>query len=260
MLAILDAIFTRWVSIRVYGLGAVALGLVGLVWGDYAVVWQPAPDAVPGQNFLGYAAAVPFLLAGLLSQWRRAANLGALALSILFGLAAVFIDGPRVIAHPSVFVDWYGVAETLALAAGGAIAYANCARLETATAGRLAKICRRLFGMCLIMFSLAHLVYLDYTAKMVPAWLPPGQVFWAGATAAGHLAAGAALIFGIYARTAAVLLTAMFVVFGLLVHVPTILSDPHRHFYWVENAVNFALIGSAWVVAASIPAATPSRR
>jgi hypothetical protein len=31
-------------------------------------------------------------------------------------------------------------------------------------------------------------------------------------------------------------------------------TDPHNHFAWGENAANFALIGSAWIIAASIPA------
>ena len=48
------------------------------------------------------------------------------------------------------------------------------------------------------------------------------------------------------------LLTAMFVVFGILVHAPTIFSDPHTHMNWAENVLNFALIASAWVMAASI--------
>jgi hypothetical protein len=49
------------------------------------------------------------------------------------------------------------------------------------------------------------------------------------------------------------LLTAMFVAFGILVHAPTIFIDPHTHINWAENAINFALIGSAWVIAASVP-------
>jgi hypothetical protein len=42
-------------------------------------------------------------------------------------------------------------------------------------------------------------------------------------------------------------------VFAILVHAPTVIGAPHNHFAWGENAVNFALIGSAWVIAASIP-------
>jgi uncharacterized membrane protein YphA (DoxX/SURF4 family) len=202
---------------------------------------------------LAYAVAVAPLLAGLAIQWERAAGPGAWVLTALYSLGVILLDVPRVIAHPSVFVTWYGVAEPLALVAGGLVAYAYCAQLEPATAGRLSKIGRLIFGVCLIVFGLAHVFYLAYTAKLVPAWLPPGQTFWAYATAAGHFAAGIAILSDIYARTAARLLTAMFVVFGILVHAPTIFIAPHTHINWAENAINFALIGSAWVIAASVP-------
>jgi hypothetical protein len=43
------------------------------------------------------------------------------------------------------------------------------------------------------------------------------------------------------------------------VHAPTILTDPHTHFNWVENEINFALIASAWVIAASIPVVGKSK-
>jgi uncharacterized membrane protein YphA (DoxX/SURF4 family) len=245
-------IFQRSVSTRIYGLAAVALALVGLVWGDFAVVWDPAPDDPPAQTILAYAVAAPFLLAGLAMQWQRVAALGALVLTLLFSLGVIVLDVPRVIAHPAVFVSWYGVAEPLALAAGGLVAYGFCARLEAAKAERLAAIGRLVFGVCLIVFGLAHIFYLAYTAGLVPAWLPPGQTFCAVATAAGHFAAGVAILTGIYARVAGMLLTTMFVIFGLLVHAPTIFIAPHTHFNWAENAINFALIGSAWVIAASV--------
>jgi uncharacterized membrane protein YphA (DoxX/SURF4 family) len=251
---ILDRLFARSVSVRIYGLGAVVLGLLGLVWGDFAGVWQPEPNSVPGQAALGYAVAVPPLLAGLAMQWQRSAAPAALALAVLYCVAVILLDVPRGIAHPSEFVAWYGVAEHLALLVGGLVVYAYCARLEPATAERLSRIGRLIFGICLIYFGLAHHFYLAYTAKMVPAWLPPGQIFWAYATAAGHIAAGIAILSGIAARPAAMLLTAMFIVFAILVHAPSIIIDPHTHFNWVENATNFALIGSAWVIAASIPA------
>ena len=252
MASILDVIFARPVSVRVYGLGAVALGLTGLFWGDFAVVWQP-DSSVPGRGAVGYAVAVAPLLAGLAMQWKRAVQQGALALIVLYALAEILLDVPRGIAHPSVFVYWYGVFEHLALAAAGVVIYAQRARPEAAAAERPSRIARIVFGVCLIYFGLAHHLYLANTASMVPAWLPPGQVFWSYATGAAHIAAGVAIISGIYARAASMLLTAMFVVFAILVHAPLVITEPHTHMHWAENAVNLALIGSAWVIAASLP-------
>jgi hypothetical protein len=124
------------------------------------------------------------LVAGLAMQWERTALFGALALFVPYSLAIIFFDVPRGLAHPSEFGAWYGVLENLALAAGALIICTFYARLEAATAERLSKIARVAFGICLIYFGLAHHFYLANTVSMVPAWLPPGQTFWAYATGA----------------------------------------------------------------------------
>lgn len=248
----LDRIFAPRAALRIYGLAAVAFGLVGLVWGDFAAVWQPVPKTVPGRTALAYAVAAVLFFAGLGIQWRRSAAASAMTLTILYSLGVILLHVPSAIAHPSVFVMWSGTAEQLALVAGGMVAYAFCAERAAPTADRLVRIGRLLFGVCLIVFGLAHLFYLKPTADFVPAWLPPGQMFWAYATAAGHFAAGTAILSGIAARIAAILLTAMFVCFAILVHAPTLFNDPHTHFNWAANAMNFALIASAWVITASI--------
>jgi uncharacterized membrane protein YphA (DoxX/SURF4 family) len=90
------------------------------------------------------------------------------------------------------------------------------------------------------------------TAPLVPKWLPPTQEFWACATGIGHIAAGIAILTGGQARLAAILLTAMYASFTLLVHGPMLLADPSSHAIWSENAENLALIGTAWVVADSL--------
>ncbi|HEY6620953.1 MAG TPA: DoxX family protein [Steroidobacteraceae bacterium] len=252
MASIWDRIFARRVSVCIYGLGAIALGLTGLVWGDFAVVWLPG-KGYAGPTPLGYAVAVIPLLAGLAMQWQRAAFYSAVALFVPYCFATIFFDVPRGFANPAEFGAWYGVFENSALAAAAFIICTFYARLDAATAERLSRIARVIFGICLIYFGLAHHIYLANTVSYIPAWLPPGQTFWAYATGAGHVLAGIALISGVYARLAAMLLTAMFIIFTVLVHAHRVLVTlPHNHFAWGENAVNIALIGAAWVVAASI--------
>jgi uncharacterized membrane protein YphA (DoxX/SURF4 family) len=255
VVSLLDRIFARRVSVRIYGLGAVVLGLTGLVWGDFAVVWQPLSNGVPVKSTLGYVVAILPVVAGLAMQWPRTTYVGALALLVPYCLAIIFLDVPRGFASPSVYVAWYGAFENIALAVGALIICTYYARLEPATVDRARKIACVIFGVCLIYFGLAHHFYLANTVSMVPAWLPPGQTFWAYVTAAGHIAAGIAILSGICLRPAAMLLAAMFIVFAILVHAPRIIMDSHTHMSWAENAVNFALIGPAWVIAALGPAA-----
>ena len=153
------------------------------------------------------------------------------------------------------YVAWYGAFENIC-ARGRRIDHLHVQRrLNRQLSTVIRKIACVIFGACLIYFGLAHHFYLANTVSMVPAWLPPGQTFWAYVTAAGHIAAGIAILSGICLRPAAMLLAAMFIVFAILVHAPRIIMDSHTHMSWAENAVNFALIGPAWVIAALGPAA-----
>jgi len=238
-------------GVRVYGLGALALGLVGLAWGDFALVWQPVPQGLPGRTALAYAVAAALALAGAALNLKRTAAAGAAVLAALYGLGVILLHAPLVAAHPLTFGTWQGVAEQLALVAGGAVAWASVASLGAAPAGRVRRIGQLTFGACLVVFGLAHFFYLKFTASMVPHWLPPGQAFWAYATGAAHIAAGLAILSGVQARLAAILLTVMFAVFGALVHAPLLLADHTSHLNWAGNAINLALTGAAWVIADS---------
>jgi len=92
---------------------------------------------------------------------------------------------------------------------------------------------------------------MNLTAPLVPKWLPPSQDFWAYATGVAHIAAGLAILSGVRARLAAILLTVMFASFTFLVHLPMLVAKPDSYWIWSENLLNIALIGAAWVMADS---------
>ena len=233
---------------RIYGAAAIALGLVGLVWGDFAAVWQPVPKETPFYAFLAYAAALLLCGAGLALQWRRTAAAGALILAALYFIFAL-LWSRRIVSHPEIFAVWSGTAEQVALTVGGLAVYACQRPSDERLAVRIFWMCRLIFGLCLVAFGTAHFLYVTETAAMVPAWLPHGPRIWALVTGAAHLLAGLALLSGIRALLAARLLTLMFVGFGLFVWLPQPFSTPHEHMAWAGNAINFALIGAAWAVA-----------
>ena len=181
----------------------------------------------------------------------RTARAGAAVLAALFAVWAVALAGPPLIAHPLVMVSWQNLAELAALAAGGVAAHALSPGGEAARSASIARAGRLAFGLCLPVFGASHFVYAQLTAGLVPAWLPPGRLFWTYATGLAQIAAGLALLSGVQARLAAALLTVMYALFALLVHAPLILAAPAVPDNWLEFSETLALAGAAWTMADS---------
>jgi uncharacterized membrane protein YphA (DoxX/SURF4 family) len=237
---------------RLYGLGVMAFGILCLAWGDF-ILGQPVPKGFPDRTALAYAAAAFMLVAGAAVEWRRTVAWGAAALTAYYAfIVVILMNGRVVLAHYAEFGTYSGAAEELAITAGGLIVYAATAKIDAALAARLTRVGQLAFGVCALLFGGAHFFYMNLTVPLVPKWLPPTQEFWAYATGIGHIAAGIAILTGVQARLAAILLTAMFASFTLLVHGPMLLADPSSHMIWTENALNLALTGAAWVVADSL--------
>ena len=74
-------------------------------------------------------------------------------------------------------------------------------------------------------------------------------MFWAVTTTVLFALAAVGLLTNRMALLATRLLTMMLVIFGLLVWVPLLLSDPHSHTSWSETALTFAIAGAAWILA-----------
>ena len=237
---------------RVYGLGVMSLAAVCLALGDF-LPGQPVPKSAPARAVLASAAGAFMFIAGAAIEWRRTAAWGAAALTAYYALVViVLMNGRVVLRHYAEFIAYSNTAEQLSIAAGALIVYAASARIEASLSARLVRLGQLAFGVCALLFGGAHFFYMNLTAPLVPKWLPPAQVFWGYATGVAFVAAGVAMLTGVQARLAAILLTAMLASFQLLVHGPMLVADPSGHTIWVENATNLAVMGAAWVVADSL--------
>ena len=247
----------RGFGLRVYGVGVAALGLACLAFGDFDP-GQAVPRDFPARTSLAYCAGAFMVVAALAIEWRRTRAWGAAALTIYYSVFVLLLmQGRLLLTGYGVYGTYEEIAMQLAIAASALIVYAGSSQIDRAIATRVTRIGRMAFGICSLIWGGAHFVYMNMTAPLVPKWLPPGQVFWGYFTGVCFIVAGLAILTGIQAKLAAILLTVMVASFGLLANGPMLVADPSRHFNWTESALNLALTGVVWVVADSLVERAP---
>lgn len=227
-----------------FATGMISLGVVVLVFGDFAQVWRSAPSWLPGRQALAYASAVLMVVCGAGLLWKRTEALSSRVLLYYWALIVLLTQLPVVIKHPLIEVAWQGIAHlTVLLTAAWMLV------TEDARAVRVAQL---LFGLALIPIGLAHFVYLELTVPLVPGWLPY-HTFWAYFTGAAQLAAAAGVLFGVYARLAAALDAVLMAAFTFLVWPQLLVASPAKPGLWSEFIISWAMTAAAWVVAVKMP-------
>lgn len=186
---------------------------------------------------------------------------GVLTLGIYYFVSAA-ISVPLIASQPLGIGAWYGFCEPATALAATWILYAVLRRdspePHTPIVGeRAVQAAKVLFALTCVFYGLSHFVYADYTASLVPAWLP-GRLPLAYLTGIGHAAAGLAIIVGILPGLAATLEAIMMSLFGLMVWVPTFFMQPRPTWamppekQWTELVATVSLAASAWIIAISM--------
>ena len=243
-------------ALTLFAIGMIGLGILALIYGDFAMVWQPVAPWIPGRTALAYASGVLMLLGGIGLLFNATV---AWSIRVLFPYLIIWalLKVPALFVAPGVEAVWLGLGELTVLLSGGWVLFARLSALPEdspfafATGERGVRIAQILFAVSLIPIGLSHIVYVKATADLVPAWLP-FRTGWAYLTGAGHIAAGLGVLFSVLPRVAACAEAGMLSVFTLLVWIPAILSAPRTRLPWTAFFISWAIASAAWAVAQNV--------
>ncbi len=229
-------------ALALAAIGLFGLGILGLVYGDFASVWQPVAAWIPGRAALAYivAALESATAVGLLfsstSRWALRVLFPGVILWQLLRVPEVVLGGR----HVGAYLGW---GETALLLAGGWTLFARLADLSPDSrfaflqSEKSLRLARMYLGLCIIPIGLSHIVYIDPTIRLIPTWLP-NRAFFAWLTGLGQIASGLGLLFNVLPRIAAWAETAQLWTYTLLIWVPCVLFGPNPNLQAVFGAGN----------------------
>jgi uncharacterized membrane protein len=236
-------------GVRWFAIATAGLAIVGLSFHGFAPLWQPLPAWLPWHDIWVDACGLLLLAASVGLCFRRTLAASVLVIAVYCATWAV-TRAVAVVHTPLSFGAWYGVFEALA-------PFVAALMLGARLGQQALRVAQVLFGVTCVVFGAAHFVYADFTASMVPGWLP-GHLGLAYFTGLGHMAAGVGIATGILPRLAARLEALMMSLFGLLVWVPTLFArsppqwaTPPQN-QWSELVLTLLLAVSALIVATSL--------
>src|SRR4051812_23336405 len=105
-------------ALTLFAVGMIGLGVLALVYGDFALVWQPVAPWVPGRTALAYASGVLMLLGGI-GLLARATVAWSIRILFPYLIVWLLLKVPALCVAPQIEAVWLGFGELAVLLAGG---------------------------------------------------------------------------------------------------------------------------------------------
>ena len=236
-------------------IASASVAVLTVYGGESALLGQSLPHWLPWRDGWVYGCALAVLAASVGLCFKRTALVGVSIIAAYYLLWALTCV-PAVMKAPLSVLAWYGLCEAVTSLVGPWILYILLKRQASGLTGTdmlQVRIAQVLFGLTCIFYGWSHFAFAQYTASMVPGWLP-GRLAWAYLTGLGHIAAGIGMTVWVLPHLAAFLEAVMMSLFGLLVWVPSFFMQPRPAWagspqgQWSELILTLVLATSAWIV------------
>ena len=233
----------------------IALGITGLVNGDFALVWQNVPAHLPGRTMLACVCAMIELAAGVGLLFERTLTAACRILFPYLLLWVVLLEIPDVVRSPLDAGAWGGIGEIgTMLAAAWCLFAIHAGAWETQHIGPVAQSSGIRGARWLLVFTLPMLgaeVIVDAVKAgdhVMQPWLQvlPHPMAWAVLSGAGSIAASLGILFGVWPRLAATLEAAMVAVIGCIYWGPDLYTGRTATTAFI---ITFLVAAGVWVVA-----------
>jgi hypothetical protein len=186
--------------------------------------------------------------------------------AVLLGLVLFLYDAivyaPGIVVHVRDPRNWTAGTKILAMSGAALVIAARPGAQQrrlmwSGVSERLLTAGLLLFAASVFVWSVQHFMYAQFTAGLVPAWLP-WRVFWVVLVGVAFLAASLGFAFRVHTRLAGVLLSVVFLFITLLVQLPRVFGDPRSGQEWTSLLVAAGMCGAALSVAEALPQRPPS--
>jgi uncharacterized membrane protein len=199
-----------------------AFGIEQFLFGDFVAGRAPAwPAEVPGRLVWACASGALLVATGTALVLRKKVREAAFVTAGMVFVWAVVRNVPLALADKGYGGAWTNLGKGLVLT-GGVLAVAALVEANAVFtwAGRVT------LGAFMISSGVQHFLFPQFVKTLVPAWIPPDQLFWTYFAAVALIAGGAGLMVPWTARVAAALSGLMIFLGVLLLHIPRALAAP----------------------------------
>jgi uncharacterized membrane protein len=235
-----------------YAIGIIAFGIQHLVYDAFVTrVFPKLPSWVPMQPALAYLVGVVLIVAGTAIALRSRMREAATVLAGLLALSVITLYLPPLIANPYQGGFITSTFKAIALCGGALviIQLADALAPRNGFVARTAPFGRFLLAAFLIVAGVQHFIYPQFVATLVPAWIPPSQLFWTYVAGVALVAGGVGIILPRTTHLAALLVGVMIFLWVPLLHIPRALADLHNSNETTAVFEALAMSGIAFMIA-----------